>query len=62
MLPIFAAREGMIPCQPRPPFMIPGICWTLRGSSLAGGARPGSGKPRNLTGLNSIHTPVQFVA
>jgi hypothetical protein len=31
-LPIFAAREGTIPCQPIPPTMTPGICWTLWGS------------------------------
>jgi hypothetical protein len=62
MLPIFAAREGMIPCHPTPPFMIPGTCWTLRGSRRASGASPGSLKPLNSSGWNSIHTPVQFVA
>src|SRR5437763_954203 len=62
MLPIFAARDGMIPCQPTPPFITPGTCWTLRGSRRASGARPGSVKPRKWSGLKSIHTPVQFVA
>ena len=34
MLPIFAAREGMIPCQPMPPIITPGICWIRRGKTL----------------------------
>ena len=61
MLPIFAAREGMIPCQPTPPTMIPGICWMRRGTIRARRASPGSRKPANLTGWKSIQTPVQFV-
>ncbi len=28
-LPIFAARDGMMPCQPIPPTMIPGIWRSL---------------------------------
>jgi hypothetical protein len=61
MLPIFAAREGMIPCQPTPPCITPGICWNLRGSSPARAFRPGKRNPLNRTGLNSIQTPLQFV-
>ena len=62
MLPIFAAREGMIPCQPMPPFITPGICWILRGSRRTSGATPGTRTPLKRTGLKSIHTPLQFVA
>ena len=28
-LPIFAARDGTIPCQPIPPTITPGICRSL---------------------------------
>ena len=50
-LPIFAAREGTIPCQPIPPIITPGICWSLvwqhaRDSAAATCAR----KPRKWTG------------
>ena len=48
--PIFAAREGTIPCQPRPPCMSPGICWILRGSTLASARRPGTLTPAKRTG------------
>jgi hypothetical protein len=60
--PIFAARKGMIPCQPTPPCITPGICWIRRGSTWASDRSPGSRKPLNSSGLNSIQTPVQFVA
>ena len=61
MLPIFAAREGMIPCQPTPPTMIPGICWIRRGRICEMARRPGIRNPAKRTGLKSIQTPVQFV-
>ena len=61
MLPIVAAREGMIPCQPTPPCITPGTCWSLRGSSFATANSPGSRKPLKRTGLKSIQTPVQLV-
>ena len=61
MLPIFAAREGMIPCQPTPPTMTPGICWIRRGSRRASRDSPGRRNPANSIGWKSIHTPVQFV-
>jgi hypothetical protein len=48
--PIFAAREGTIPCQPRPPWPRPGICWMRRGITLASGARPGTLTPAKRTG------------
>ena len=49
-LPILAAREGTIPCQPTPPCIIPGISWTLRGAMLTRVARPGTRHPRKRTG------------
>jgi hypothetical protein len=48
--PIFAAREGTMPCQPRPPWPSPGICWMRRGITLARGARPGTLIPAKRTG------------
>ena len=42
--------------------MIPGICCSLRGSSGASEARPAIRTPTKRTGLNSIQTPLQFVA
>ena len=60
--PIFAARDGMIPCQPTPPCITPGICWIRRGSTRASGRSPGTRTPLNSSGSNSIQTPLQFVA
>ena len=59
--PIFAARDGMIPCQPMPPCMIPGISWTLRGRTPASVASPGTRTPLKRSGWNSIQMPLQFV-
>jgi hypothetical protein len=48
--PIFAAREGTIPCQPSPPCPSPGICWMRRGITLTSGAKPGTLIPAKRTG------------
>ena len=62
MLPIFAARAGTIPCQPIPPCMIPGTSWSLRGSSVESSYRPGTVRPWNWTGLNSMISPLQLIS
>ena len=41
MLPILAARAGMIPCQPTPPWRMPGTSCSLRGSTRGELAHPG---------------------
>jgi hypothetical protein len=49
-LPIFAAREGTMPCQPIPPIISPGICWSLRGSSSASCSSQRTRQPLKWTG------------
>src|SRR2546430_1125511 len=58
MLPIFAAREGMIPCQPTPPTMIPGICWIRRATGLRHSRPTGARRaPKPPTAANSTPPP-----
>ena len=49
-LPIFAEREGTIPCQPIPPTISPGICCRRRGRNLASIASSLNRRPLNWTG------------
>ena len=48
--PIFAAREGTIPCQPIPPCMTPGTCWILRGQQPGDRRRGRAPDARKRTG------------
>jgi hypothetical protein len=48
--PIFAAREGTMPCQPIPPIISPGICWSLRGNISASCSSHRARQPLKWTG------------
>ena len=62
MLPILAARAGMIPCQPTPPWSSPGTSCTLRGSTVASSRMPGIRTPWKRTGENSMTSPDQLIS
>ena len=60
--PILAALAGTMPCQPSPPWGMPGTSWSLRGRMVPSSRSPGIRMPWNCTGLNSMIRPDQLIS